>query len=134
MAMNVDEFLTGWSIDPIGAKPVFENWRKMLDSMDSVELAFKSRPGISHSLRASSKTRKDRPLFALIDVVDDEPDNRWLSVCFYADLVTDPDGHGDLVPAGLEGEDAMCFNLDEADPEMAAYIGKRIEEAAKATS
>lgn len=132
MAMNVDEFLAGWSVDPVNAKPVFEGWRKMLKEMPEVELSFKSRPGISHSLRASSRSRKDRPLFALLDVVDDEPENRWLSVCFYADLVSDPEGYGDLVPAGLEGEDAMCFNLDENDPEMAAYIGKRIEEAARA--
>lgn len=129
--MILDEFLAGWNVDPINARPVFEAWRKTLAEDPAVELAFKSRPGISHSLRASSKSRKERPLFALIDVVDDEPDNRWLSVCFYADLVSDPDGQGDLVPQGLEGEDAICFNLDENDAAMAAYIGQRIGEAAR---
>ena len=130
MALTLEEFLSEWTSDPINARKVFESWHSMFQGMNGIELSFKSRPGISHSLRASSKSRPDRPLFALIDVVDDDPENRWLSVCFYADLVNDPEERGDVVPAGLEGEDAICFNLDEDDKDMANYIRKRLEEAA----
>ena len=130
MALTLDEFLTDWTIDTINARKVFESWHAMFQGMPGVECSFKSRPGISHSLRLASKTNSKRPLFALIDVVDDDPDNRWLSVCFYADLVTDPEGLGDIVPAGLEGEDAICFNLDDDNGATADYIRKRLQEAA----
>ena len=94
-------------------------------------LEFKARPGISYSLRARHAAQKKRELFVLVDVVDDEPESRWLSVCFYADMVNDPDGLGDFVPQGLLGEDAMCFNLDEDSPEMREYIAARLAEAAR---
>lgn len=130
MVSTPDELIAEWENDPIGAREVFAEWRNLFQGMPEIELSFKARPNISYSLRARHKNQQDRKLFALIDVVDDEPDNRWLSVCFYADLVSDPQDLGDLVPAGLEGEDAMCFNLDENDPQMAAYIRARLEEAA----
>ena len=53
-----------------------------------------------------------------------------LSVCFYADMIQDPDELGDFVPGGLLGEDACCFNLDENDEAMRDYIRARIVEAA----
>ena len=64
------------------------------------------------------------------DVVDDEPEARWLSVCFYADMVNDPDELGDFVPSGLMGKDACCLNLEEDDPAMRDYILARLGEAA----
>ena len=70
----------------------------------------------------------------LVDVVDDEPESRWLSVCFYADMITDPDEKGDYVPEGLMGEDACCFNLDEDDAAMRAYIAARLAEAVRAAA
>ena len=131
MEMTADELIASWERDPIGARHVFSDWRSMFQGMPEIEISFKSRPGISHSLRLRHKNQTRRNLFALIDVVDDDPDNRWLSVCFYADLVSDPEERGDLVPAGLDGEDAMCFNMDEADPDLVAYIRTRLEEAAQ---
>ena len=68
--------------------------------------------------------------FVLVDVVDDEPEARWLSVCFYADMVNDPDELGDFVPSGLMGKDACCLNLEEDDPAMRDYILARLGEAA----
>ena len=54
----------------------------------------------------------------------------WLSVCFYADMVNDPDELGDFVPSGLMGKDACCLNLEEDDPAMRDYILARLGEAA----
>ena len=36
--------------------------------------------------------------------------------------------------AGLMGEDACCFNLDEDDDAMRAYIADRIAEAARSAA
>lgn len=110
------EFLDGWKADPCNVKAAFVAYRDFLAAQPGVTLDFKARPGISYSVRAAHAAQQNRKLFVLVDVVDDEPESRWLSVCFYDDMVTDPEGKGDFVPGGLMGEDAHCFNLDEDDP------------------
>lgn len=124
-------FEEDWREDPLHVKQAFEAWHRFLAGLPDVGLEFKARPGISYSLRARHAAQKARELFVLVDVVDDEPESRWLSVCFYADMVSDPDEQGDFVPQGLLGEDAMCFNLDEDSPEMREYIAARLTEAAR---
>ena len=128
---EVKQFEADWRADPLNVKPAFEAWEAFLGGLADVSLDFKARPGISYSLRARHAAQKDRELFVLVDVVDDEPESRWLSVCFYADMITDPDELGDFVPQGLMGADAMCFNLDEDSAEMRDYIAARLAEAAK---
>lgn len=127
---ELDSFLASWEEDPLNAKLAFEEYRDFLSAQPGIRLDFKSRPGVSYSLRAGNAAQKDRDLFVLVDVVDDEPANRWLSICFYADMTDDPDEVGDFVPAGLLGEDALCFNLDEDDPAVKNYIMERIRKAA----
>ena len=105
------------------------SFRFLLTTPD-VRFDFKARPGVSYSLRAANAKNDERPLFVLVDVVDDEPEARWLSVCFYADMVNDPDELGDFVPSGLMGKDACCLNLEEDDPAMRDYILARLGEAA----
>ncbi|MBD5538592.1 MAG: hypothetical protein HDQ94_01130 [Desulfovibrio sp.] len=131
VAQEVKRFEDGWKDDPLHVKPAFEAWEQFLGGLADVSLDFKARPGISYSLRARHAAQKGRELFVLVDVVDDEPESRWLSVCFYADMVNDPDEKGDFVPQGLMGEDAMCFNLDEDSAEMRDYIAARLAEAAR---
>lgn len=123
---DMREFLEKWQIDPISSKSAFLQYRDTLLQYPQLQLEFAARPGISYSLRA----KKGDKIVALVDVVDDEPENRWLSVCFYADMVSDPDDLGDFVPQGLFGEDAICFNLDEDDQTARSYINDRINEAA----
>lgn len=127
---EIENFLQSWIIDPNEVKPVFSKYLDYLRNRRDIELDFKARPGISYSLRAKNTAQKTRDLFTLIDVVDDEPDSRWLSVCFYASLIDDPEERGDYVPGGLLGEDAICFNLEENDPDMDNYILARLENAA----
>lgn len=95
-------------------------------------LNFKSRPGVTYSLRARHLNQLGKPLFAMIDVIDDEP--RWLSVCFYDQMVTDPEDRGDWVPGGLLGEDGLCFDIEGESEELLAYLKKRIIEAHNAAS
>lgn len=127
---ELDEFVDGWKNDPLEMRQAFVQYRNFLARQPNVSLDFKARPGISYSLRAKNSAQKKRDLFVLVDVVDDDPDCRWLSVCFYADMVTDPDEYGDFVPEGLMGEDAVCFNLAEENWEIQEYIAARLKEAA----
>lgn len=130
---ELDAFLESWTADPNGAKKAFIRFRDFLLTTPDVRFEFKARPGVSYSLRAANP-KQSRPLFVLVDVVDDEPEARWLSVCFYADMITDPDELGDFVPSGLMGEDACCLNLEEDDAAMRDYILARLGEAAAAAA
>ncbi len=98
-------------------------------AMEGITLEFNARPGVSYSLRPRHKNQSERKLFAMADVIDDDPTERWLSVCFYGDMVTDPDEKGDLIPEGLMGDDGYCFDLDEYDEEGVEYIKARLTEA-----
>ncbi len=130
---QIDAWLANWTIDPMNAKNVFMTYYAWLKD-NGMTLEFNERPGISYSLRATHQNQSARPLFVLVDVVDDDAEERWLSVCFYNDMVNDPDELGDFVPQGLMGEDALCLNLDEESAEMAAYIFERIKEAAQSAA
>ncbi len=127
---QIDAWLALWENDPLNAKNAFTTLYSWLKN-EGMLLEFNERPNISYSLRAKHTAQNSRPLFVLVDVVDDDPNERWLSVCFYADMVQDPDEIGDFVPKGLMNEDALCLNLDEDDENMFNYIHERIKEAAK---
>jgi hypothetical protein len=126
---KLQQFIDAWSEDGLGIKPVFLSLYHGLRKMDGVRFEFHDRPGISYSLRSIHEKQKDRPLFVMIDVIDDEPDQKWLSVCFYGDMITDPEALGDLIPGGLLGSDGYCFDVDESDAKIETYIGDRIREA-----
>lgn len=119
-------FMDAWKTDVYGVKPLFAAMYESLAAMPGARLEYKGRPGVSHSLRGL--VEGGRPLFVLVDVIDDEPESRWLSVCFYADLVFDPDERGDVVPGGLMGEDARCFDVENPDG-MEDYMLDRLREA-----
>ena len=65
----------------------------------------------------------------MVDVIDDDPESRWLSVCFYESMIKDKDDLGDLIPGGLLGEDGYCFDLYENESDMVTYLKERINEA-----
>lgn len=127
MSVALNAFLEIWTNDVNDVKPLFTAMRDFLQSCDQVELDFKSRPGVSHSLRARHIAQKTRPLFVLVDIIDDDPEARWLSVCLYADLAEDPEGRGDVVPGGLFGEDACCFDIESSESQV--YMLERLREA-----
>ena len=137
MSMNeeayneMSEFLEGWTNDPQDMKGAFIRLKERMSGKEHVTFTFISRPGVSYSLRAAMDNlgERGRPLFVMIDIIDDDSENRWLSVCFYDDMVEDPDEKGDFAPGGLLGEDARCFDLDEHDEALISYIGQRIDEA-----
>ncbi|TVQ99112.1 MAG: hypothetical protein EA399_08575 [Desulfovibrionales bacterium] len=127
MLGTVQTYLTHWQADPKQVRPFFV---RLLESLQSPEvfIDFVERDGVSASLRAKVAGPVAEALFCLVDVVEDI-DGRWLSVCFYADTVSDPDEHGNLVPQGLLSEDGYCFDVEAPNPVLEAYILERVDEA-----
>lgn len=126
---ELNTFIETWQDNGNGAKDAFLSLKAHLERMEGVKFDFNARPGVTYSLRASHEKQTGRPLFAMVDVIDDDPDDRWLSVCFYGELASDPDELGDFVPGGLLGEDAVCFDMDTPDESRAAYVRERLSEA-----
>ncbi len=126
---ELEKFIEDWQETESRTRKAFTEIMEHLKSMDSVSLAFNARPGVSYSLRPKHFNQKERTLFAMADVIDDDPQQRWLSICFYGDMISDPDEMGDLIPGGLLGSDGYCFDLDEYDEATVEYIKTRLDEA-----
>jgi len=125
---NLSDILDKWTRDEMNMKDAFLRLANRFSEKNQAVLSVVPRPGISYSLRARAKA-EEGTLITMIDIVDDDPDNRWLSVCFYGDCVTDPEEEGDLVPGGLLGEDGYCFDLYENNQNTITYLEQRIDEA-----
>ncbi|CAN2040846.1 conserved hypothetical protein [Candidatus Magnetomoraceae bacterium gMMP-15] len=126
---EINSFLEDWKDNPKQNKKAFIVLKDHLAAKSEIKFDFKARPGVSYSLRGAHVNQKNRQLFVMMDVIDDDPADRWLSVCFYGDMITDPDEEGDLVPEGLLGEDGYCFDLDELDEDKIIYLKARLDEA-----
>lgn len=129
MTTELDQFISEWKDNDTRIKQAFGELLAHLDTLDSTRMAFVARPTVSYSVRPKHDLQKKRALYAMVDVIDDDPDNRWLSVCFYGEMITDPEEKGDLIPEGLLGEDGYCFDLDEYDAEDLDYLKMRLTEA-----
>ena len=122
-------FMDTWDVQEDSTKPDFLHLCSQLLGMVGVQLDFLPRPGVSYSLRAERSVGEQWALFALMDVLDDEPEKRWLSLCFYANTVSDPQNVGNLIPGGIRGKDGYCFDIFEEDQAIVGYLAERIEEA-----
>ncbi|MBW2208593.1 MAG: hypothetical protein JRG79_16935 [Deltaproteobacteria bacterium] len=137
MAMDPEQyqsltaFIEKWEKDSSRVKDVFEQLHEKLHNKEYTTLSFKARPGVSYSLRANRWVGDDQDpqLYALIDVIDDDPENRWLSVCFYDGTVSDPEQLGNLIPQGILGDDGYCFDVNEKDETLTLFLGQKIDEA-----
>ncbi|QTA78220.1 Uncharacterized protein dnl_04370 [Desulfonema limicola] len=124
---ELELFIENWTDTEEENKKAFVRFKDYLAAMPGVILDYVPREGVTYSLRAVHENQKDKSLFVMVDVIEDEP--RWLSVCFYGEMISDPDDIGDFVPEGLLGEDAMCFDLEEYDEDKISYIEARLDEA-----
>lgn len=88
MEGELKTFLAGWEDNPLEVKKSFIRLKEHLEGKKDLALAFKARPGVSYSLRAKHALQKKRELFVIMDVIDD-PETRWLSICFYPDMIAD---------------------------------------------
>lgn len=128
---ELNTFLEEWKATPEknSNKATFLRFKDHLSAKNGVTLEFIARPGVTYSLRAVHAEQKDKDLFVMVDVIEDV--ERWLSVCFYGDMISDPEEKGDMVPGGLLGEDAICFDLEEQNESLLTYIEARLDEACK---
>ena len=126
---ELDELLGDWSDTPIQTKKAFLHLKDHLVQKTALQLDFIARPGVSYSLRAKHENQHRRPLFGMIDIIDDDPTRRWLSVCFFGDMISDPKDIGDFVPEGLWGQDAHCFDIEAWDDAAMQYVIDRLDEA-----
>ncbi len=126
---EIEKFIDDWQGSSPEAKKVFIHFKEYLQKKEGVNLFFNARPKISYSLRAKHINQKDRDLFVMVDVIDDDPENRWFSICFYEDMITDSEEKGDIIPEGLLGQDGYCFDLEDYDESSLSYIEKRLDEA-----
>jgi len=124
-------FMDHWNDSDSKTKQAFTELYDHLKTLEETTLDFIARPKVSYSLRPRHNNQKNRSLFAMVDVIDDDPDDRWLSVCFYGEMITDPEEAGDLIPEGLLGEDGYCFDLYEYDRHTIEYLKKRLSQAHK---
>jgi hypothetical protein len=124
---HIESLVREWPASSSAAQESFMALWQHVRNLSGATLEFHARPGVSYSLRGTCRHRAGRPLFVMIDVIDDDP--RWLSVCFYGEDVNDPEQRGDLVPGGLLGEDGLCFDIDESEPSVLPYVRQRIDEA-----
>jgi hypothetical protein len=123
----LNEFVDAWSDTQEKTKAAFVRLKSYLEAKPGVLLDFIPREGVTYSLRAVHENQKNRKLFVMVDVIEDDP--RWLSVCFYGEMIKDPDEKGDYVPEGLLGEDAVCFDIEAFDETDLKYVESRLDEA-----
>ncbi|MBM9535490.1 hypothetical protein [Desulfobulbus alkaliphilus] len=128
---TIEAFLRDWQDDTEGARAGFIRMKDLLAARAGVEFEFHPRPGLTYSLRATHP-ESNRPLLLMIDVIEDQP--RWLSVCFFADMIEDPEERGAFVPGGLLGEDALCFDLETCSEHQLGYVEARIMEACQSAA
>lgn len=131
---EIEVFLGDWQGEHQPVRYWFGSFYQELTTMSGVTLAFMARPGVSYSLRPRLQNGNGREFFAIIDVIDDDPENRWLSVCFYEDMITDPERRGESIPGGLGGSDGYCFNLPDDDNDLGRYLIARLREARAAAA
>ena len=124
---EIASFIAAWPDSSPTCRKTFVDLLEFLLAQDGTRLAFHARPGLTYSLRAVHSNQTRQPLYAMVDVIEDEP--RWLSICFYGEMVTDPAGRGNVVAAGLLGEDGLCFDLEDVTGEQLNYLKERISEA-----
>ena len=108
---ELENFINTWIETDSKTKQAFTEIYDHLKTLEDTALDFTARPKVSYSLRPRHTNQNNRSLFAMVDVIDDDPEERWLSVCFYGEMITDPEETGDLIPEGLLGEDGYCFDL-----------------------
>jgi hypothetical protein len=126
---ELDEFINNWTGPQTRTKKVFDRLMDYLLKQPDNILSFHPRPGVTYSLRAKHNNQRKREIYTMVDIIDDDPSERWLSVCFYGDLISDPEERGDFVPDGLLGEDATCFDVEAYDDNLLKYIEQRFDEA-----
>jgi len=133
--VSLAEVLEAWPQGQDGLRRFFVGLTREAATESGVETRCFFRPGVSYSFRAAldhqGRDRK-RPVFFLTDVIISPEEPWFLSVCFYEDEISDPEELGNAIPQGLFDETGYCFDVDEYDDKLWAYLKDRLAEAYRA--
>ncbi len=72
-----------------GTEHIYRRMERAQYEKQGILLDFIARPGVTYSLRAVHAEQKEKDLFVMVDVIEDV--ERWLSVCFFGNMITDPE-------------------------------------------
>jgi len=126
---ELEAFVNGWEDDNSAVRQGFLDLYRHVRALAGVTVDFVGRPGVSFSLRPRGGRQRQGEFFAIIDVIDDDPEARWLSVCFYGEMITDPENRGEVIPGGLAGADGYCFDVAGDEVGVIDYLQERCREA-----
>jgi hypothetical protein len=136
---EIDDFLNSWAVDgseetdewQSKVKAVFTDFYNLFKH-HKLQMTWHARPGKCYSLDVFAQGATSG--FARLDIVDDDPEERWLFLCIKKDLAEDPENYGEVMPEILDGQDALCFDIDERDDVMRAYLQTLLENAVRKLS
>jgi hypothetical protein len=122
---EIDEFLNTWVADT-KVKALFcllyQNFKN-----NKLQLTWQARPGACYSLYAAMPGATTD--FAKLDIVDDDPEERWLSLCITKDMADDPENFGECIPKLFNNQDALCFDIDENNENISEYLQNLLNNA-----
>lgn len=131
---EIDCFLRDWGLDSLEVKRLFSQLYKLLQGCPALTLHWDARPEVVYSLRAALKEAKSPGIsgdVALIDIIDDDPEERWLSIRLNAELIGCCHKEWEILPGGLSGHDALCIDVDENEEGLSDYLVELFEDALK---
>ncbi|MDY6852608.1 MAG: hypothetical protein SV487_11125 [Thermodesulfobacteriota bacterium] len=136
-SITLEEISASWPSGQSGLGRAFGELAGKAGRRPGTKFSLVSREGISYSFRAAlidPPRDRVRPVFFLADVIISPSEPWFLSVCFYEDEITDPKELGNPIPQGLYGETGYCFDVDDYDPGLLAYLKDRMIEAHQTAS
>ena len=71
---EINDFLDNWTETKAKNKQAFTEIYDHLKTLDDISFEFNQRPKVSYSLRPRHISQKNRSLFAMVDVIDDDPE------------------------------------------------------------
>lgn len=122
---EIDAFLQNWGEDSQEVRELFHRLYSLLRDCPLLTLRWKAEPGVVYSLRGALKEARTDDLsgdIVRIDVVDDDPEERWLSIRLTAALGDAPGETWETLPGALSGRAAFCLDVDECDDETTATL------------
>ncbi|MFH1090615.1 MAG: hypothetical protein V1742_03495 [Pseudomonadota bacterium] len=132
MTDSLQELLDSWPEAQSQTREAFLYLVREAEARPESSLSLVSRPGVSFSFRAETDNPapdRDRPVYFLVDVIMSEAEPWFLSACFYENEITDPEELGNPIPQGLFNDTGYCFDVEDKDPHLLAYLKERLAEA-----
>jgi len=77
---QLEAFIENWTETPEQNKKAFVRLKDYVASKPGVNLDFIPRDGLTYSLRAAHENQKNKPLFVMVDVIEDTDNTRNIKI------------------------------------------------------